>query len=100
MERLALRGFHNLDGFDIDAENVDAARARVAPAGSGAGAAAGSQIKVAHRDYLRTDIGERYDLIIGNPPYVSAKNMDPDVRGFLASDPFWASRTNGEWDLL
>lgn len=51
-------------------------------------------------DFLKTDSNDKYDLIIGNPPYVQWNHMEPEIRNKLSKDVFWSKYSNGEWDLL
>jgi adenine-specific DNA-methyltransferase len=51
-------------------------------------------------DFLKTSINEKYDLIIGNPPYVQWNHMELEIREKLSKDIFWSKYSNGEWDLL
>lgn len=51
-------------------------------------------------DYLVTSKWEKFDVIIGNPPYVYFNNIKPEILGPLKRHPFWINLINGEWDLL
>jgi adenine-specific DNA-methyltransferase len=51
-------------------------------------------------DYLKTSKNEKFDIIIGNPPYVYYNNIEPEILDPLKSHPFWMNLLNGEWDLL
>ncbi len=59
-----------------------------------------SPIKIEYRDFLQTPITDKFDLIIGNPPYVRWKNIPEQIREKLKTNPLWANRINGLNDLL
>lgn len=86
---LTEEGFSNITGYDIDEENYVNARKTF-----------GDSIKLVHQDYLKSPIDDKYDVIIGNPPYVSWNRILPEVRANLANNVFWRLYSNGEWDLL
>lgn len=86
---LSEAGYRNVEGVDIDAANVAAARA-LCLAG----------VSVSEGDFLASARGDTYDLIMGNPPYVSWNRLSDATRARLLTDPFWGSMANGEWDLL
>jgi adenine-specific DNA-methyltransferase len=44
--------------------------------------------------------GRRWDVIIGNPPYVRWRNVPEATRRRFLGDPFWKNRLNGLADLL
>ena len=54
----------------------------------------------ANIDYLKTAKHEKFDIIIGNPPYVYFNNIEPEILEPLKGHPFWIDLINGEWDLL
>gem|GEM_PF-226208 len=59
-----------------------------------------SPIKVEYRDFLSTDIREKFDVIIGNPPYVRWKNIPAEVHEKLRNVSYWQDKINGLSDLL
>jgi adenine-specific DNA-methyltransferase len=79
----------NLTGYDIDEENYIKARKKYP-----------LSVKLFHLDYLKSPIEEKFDVIIGNPPYVGWNRILTDVRENLIKEPFWKKYVNGEWDLL
>ncbi|MFX1297026.1 MAG: Eco57I restriction-modification methylase domain-containing protein, partial [Promethearchaeota archaeon] len=51
-------------------------------------------------DYLKSSQNEKFDIIIGNPPYVYYNNIEPQILELLLKNQFWQKLVNGEWDLL
>lgn len=39
--------------------------------------------KILKKDYLKSEIGIKFDYIIGNPPYISYRDLDKDVRDYI-----------------
>jgi len=89
IKSLIKNGFSNIKGCDIDERNYKIAIAKFA-----------NSADLNCIDYLETPRGEKFDLIIGNPPYVKWNNIQHKVRDKLISDSFWKKYSNGEWDLL
>ena len=69
---LAARAFPaaTIDAADLSADALDVARRNVAAHGLG------RRIRLVQGDLFAPIAGERYDLIISNPPYVDAEGMD------------------------
>ncbi|MHC1611344.1 MAG: Eco57I restriction-modification methylase domain-containing protein [Candidatus Methanospirareceae archaeon] len=59
-----------------------------------------SPIRIEYRDFLSTNIQEKFDMIIGNPPYVRWKNIPVEVHEKLRSRSYWQNKINGLSDLL
>lgn len=81
--------FTNIKCYDIDEENCKIVKNKFR-----------EQIKVECADYLTTPKEEKFDLIVGNPPYVHWNNIPGGIREKLQTDNFWKKYSNGEWDLL
>ncbi len=45
-------------------------------------------------------ITEKFDIVIGNPPYIRWKNLSPNQRQYLSSSSFWHKRMSGLTDIL
>lgn len=58
-----------------------------------------SSVEIKYRDFLSTSVDAKFDIIIGNPPYVRWKNIPLKVREKLRSVS-WRDRINGLSDLL
>jgi len=82
-------GFTNIKGYEIDEKNYRIVKERF-----------GNKVNIECKDYLQTLREEKFDLIIGNPPYVHWNNINEEIRNKLRSDKFWKKYSNGEWDLL
>ncbi len=89
IKSLLKNGFRNIKGYDIDEKNCEVVRNKF-----------GNEIKVECLDYIKTQKEEKFDLIIGNPPYVHWNNIQENIRIKLQTDNFWKQYSNGEWDLL
>ena len=89
IKSLINKGFSNIKGYDIDEENCRIVKDKF-----------GDKVNIECGDYLKTPKEEKFDLIIGNPPYVHWNNINEEIRNKLYSDEFWKQYSNGEWDLL
>jgi len=89
IKSLLKKGFEDIKGYDIDEENYEIVKKKF-----------NDKIKLKCQDYLKSDKEEKFDLIIGNPPYVHWNNINEEIRNFLYTDNFWKQYSNGEWDLL
>lgn len=56
--------------------------------------------KITYKDTLFEPPKEKFNVIIGNPPYVRWKNIDPQVRLRFKEDALWKKKINGLNDLL
>lgn len=83
LKSLGQHGFRDVTAYEIDdsLENM-------------------SDTKIQYKDTLLERPHAQYDAVIGNPPYVRWKNIDPQKRQLLKSNAFWESRINGLNDLL
>lgn len=89
LQALVDAGHTDLTGYDLDPENHRFVSKKF-----------GDKVDARCGNYLDSPADERYELIIGNPPYVQWNNVAPEVREYLRTDPFWKQYVNGEWDLL
>jgi len=76
---LAALAFPNatVDGVDLSPDALAVARENVADY------ALAAQVRLVHSDLFTALAGERYDLIISNPPYVNAESMQALPREYL-----------------
>jgi len=59
-----------------------------------------SNVKISYQNFLSTSNKDKYDLIIGNPPYVRWKNILKDNKEIFEKDSYWNNKINGQSDLL
>jgi len=89
IEQLLNSGFSNITSYDIDKQNYQTVKGKFQ-----------NQVHIIHKDFLRTPQKEKFDLVIGNPPYVHWNKIPLEIREFLRTDRFWSQYSNGEWDLF
>ena len=77
------KGFKNVKAYELDQALVN-----------------NSQINIEYKDTLIQRPKEKFDVIIGNPPYVRWKNIDPRIQKNLKQDYYWRNRINSLNDLL
>lgn len=74
------RGFENITAYEIDAklaDKFDCAK---------------------NESFVSADINERYELIIGNPPYIRWKNLEEELKTELATNHLWNKHFNSLCD--
>ncbi|MHA2365945.1 MAG: Eco57I restriction-modification methylase domain-containing protein [Candidatus Hodarchaeales archaeon] len=59
-----------------------------------------SDIPIIYKDFFDYSIENKFDIIIGNPPYIRWKNQSKDQRKKLIERTFWGKRMNGLTDIL
>ncbi len=82
LDVLTEKGFHNLTAYEIDNElttNYDF---------------------VNYRSFISTEINDKYDLIIGNPPYIRWKNLEEELKSELNNNLIWNTYFNSLCDYL
>lgn len=55
---------------------------------------------VHYQSFVSTDIKEKFDLIIGNPPYIRWKNLEPHLKDELSNNELWRTYCNSLCDYL
>lgn len=50
--------------------------------------------------FLSVPVSEQYDVVIGNPPYIRWKNIEPELRAELESNALWNKYFNSLCDYL
>ena len=44
---------------------------------------------VRHESFVSAKVSEKFDLIIGNPPYIRWKNLEPELKEELSNNTLW-----------
>jgi len=55
---------------------------------------------VRYESFVTAKINEKFDLIIGNPPYIRWKNLEDTLKQELATNPLWNKYCNSLCDYL
>ncbi len=82
LDLLRQKGFDNLTAFEIDhelAQEFDCVR---------------------YESFVSAKIDEKFDLIIGNPPYIRWKNLEDELKQELSANPIWNKYFNSLCDYL
>ncbi len=82
LEVLQNRGYNNLTAYEID-ENL-----------------AAKFPFVRYESFISANINEKFDLIIGNPPYIRWKNLEEELKRELLENPIWNKYFNSLCDYL
>ena len=76
------KGFDNLTAFEIDEELAQ------------------DFSNVRYESFISANIYTKFDLIIGNPPYIRWKNLEEGLKQELSSNPIWNKYFNSLCDYL
>lgn len=82
LELLQQKGFHNISAYEIDKD------------------LAKDFSFVTYESFVSAKIDEKFDLIIGNPPYVRWKNLEEELKQELSSNTLWNKYFNSLCDYL
>jgi adenine-specific DNA-methyltransferase len=82
LDLLQQKGFENVIAFEID--NVLARKFS----------------SVRYESFVTAKINEKFDLIIGNPPYIRWKNLEDELKQELATNLLWNKYCNSLCDYL
>lgn len=83
LKLLEEKGYRNALGYEID-ETLKTV----------------TKSKILFESFVSADIKERFDLIIGNPPYIRWKNLDGDLKEELNNNALWQKHFNSLCDYL
>ena len=83
LKGLSEKGFTDITAYEIDKDLKNR-----------------SKIKIDYKNTLLERPTRKFNIIIGNPPYVRWKNIAPDTRDKLKNDVYWKEKINGLNDLL
>jgi len=76
-------GYQNLTGIEIDPTLVKR-----------------SAIPIYNQNFFDFPNSEKFEVVIGNPPYIRWKNLSLVQREYFSSASFWQKRMNGLTDIL
>ncbi|MFP3191217.1 MAG: N-6 DNA methylase [Thermoproteota archaeon] len=76
------KGFRNIHAYEIDKNLPNY-----------------SPVRITYQDFLSVKPEEKYDVIIGNPPYVRWKNIPMEWRRRFLENHYWKNIMNGLSDL-
>ena len=82
LKQLQQKGFTNVTAYEIDpglATEFD---------------------NVIYKSFVSANIQTPYDLVIGNPPYIRWKNLEPELKDELAGNRLWQTYCNSLCDYL
>ena len=82
LELFQKKGYTNVTAYEIDTE------------------LATKFSNVRYDSFVTANIKERYDLIIGNPPYIRWKNLEDNLKQELTTNPLWNKYCNSLCDYL
>ncbi len=82
LETLQRHGFSNVEAFEIDKSLALA------------------YPNVKHESFLSAPTTDKFDCIIGNPPYIRWKNLEPELKEELTSSSLWNAYFNSLCDYL
>ncbi len=74
------QGFKNITAYEIDKNLLN------------------SDLFVINDSFISSDIHKKFDLVIGNPPYIRRKNLEPELIKELESNPLWLKYCNALCD--
>ncbi|MEN9912448.1 MAG: hypothetical protein RI956_892, partial [Pseudomonadota bacterium] len=82
LDLLKQKGFNDLTAFEIDQELAQKFDC------------------VKYESFVSAKIDEKFDLIIGNPPYIRWKNLEDELKQELSNNPIWNKYFNSLCDYL
>lgn len=83
LELLQTKGYHNLTAYEIDSD-----------------LATTHFPFVRHESFISAKIDKKFDLIIGNPPYIRWKNLEDELKYELSFNTIWNQYFNSLCDYL
>ncbi len=83
LKLLQEKGYRNILGYEID-NSLNAV----------------TDAKINYKSFINENFTEKYNLIIGNPPYIRWKNLDQELKGELENNKLWQRYFNSLCDYL
>ncbi|MFW9990627.1 MAG: Eco57I restriction-modification methylase domain-containing protein [Candidatus Odinarchaeota archaeon] len=83
LEEISRSGFTNITAYEIDRDLSNE-----------------SPVTIRYEDFLAASPADKYDVIIGNPPYVRWKNIPEAIQTTFREKNYWKEKMNGLSDLL
>lgn len=85
----------DIEAYEIDKECIEKCKNRLNKLAASYGIE-GIEWNIKNNDFLKEDVKNRYDFIIGNPPYITYHDMDDSQREFLKRS--FSTCNNGRFD--
>ena len=82
LELLKEKGYKNLSAYELDNELIPNKFKNI----------------IKNESFVSTNIDEKFDLIIGNPPYIRWKNLEEELKQELATNHLWNKYFNSLCD--
>lgn len=82
LDHLVKHGFENISAYEID-KTLEA-----------------KYDFIKYISFLSVSLDEKYDVIIGNPPYIRWKNIEPELKAELEDNELWNKYFNSLCDYL
>lgn len=82
IDALYEKGFKNITAYEIDSELINKYNI------------------IKYESFVSAKINEKFDLIIGNPPYIRWKNLEPELKNELVINEYWRKYFNSLCDYL
>ena len=85
----------DIEAYEIDKECIEKCKNRLNKLAASYGIE-GIEWNIKNNDFLKEDVQNRYDFIMGNPPYITYHDMDDSQREFLKKS--FSTCNNGRFD--
>lgn len=85
----------DIEAYEIDKECIEKCKNRLNKLAASYGIE-GIEWNIKNNDFLKEEVQNRYDFIIGNPPYITYHDMDDSQREFLKKS--FSTCNNGRFD--
>lgn len=86
LDSLIDSGYKNIDGYEYDTTLIRYDK--------------NNSVKTYYQSFVSKNFNKKYDLIIGNPPYIRWKNLDNILKDELLNNTLWKKYFNSLCDYL